>query len=170
MNLQRAFFGPLAVAAGAALWLLPAAAAPGDYEHERALCLSGRTTQDQASCLREAAAARDDQRRGGAAEVESKALYQQNALQRCQPLPPDDRLACEARVRGEGRSSGSVAGGGILRELVVRDAPAVPSRPVTPVEVPSWSSPSSAPAPAQVDDSRKVTPVVVPDRPPPANR
>ena len=36
----------------------------------------------------------------------------------------DDREACEARVRGEGTSTGSVQSGGILREVV---RPVVPS-------------------------------------------
>lgn len=42
-----------------------------------------------------------------------------NELQRCANLPPFYRTDCEARVRGQaGQESGSVIGGGIIRETV----------------------------------------------------
>jgi hypothetical protein len=122
------------------------------YEQERARCLSDRAPQDQAACLREAAAARDDQRRSGQEDPGSAASYQRNAMQRCQRLPADDRIACEARMRGEGSTSGSVSRGAILRELVTRDGPDE-SRTVTTVEVPT---------PASGAESRPVTPAVLP--------
>ena len=37
-------------------------------------------------------------------------------MARCEKLPTDDQQACRARVTGQGNISGSVAGGGILRE------------------------------------------------------
>ena len=44
---------------------------------------------------------------------------QANELKRCANLPPFYRTDCEARVRGQaGQSSGSVIGGGIIRETV----------------------------------------------------
>ena len=42
-----------------------------------------------------------------------------NELQRCANLPPFYKSDCEARVRGQaGQESGSVIGGGIIRETV----------------------------------------------------
>ena len=43
-----------------------------------------------------------------------------NALMRCDVHTGDERMACLARMQGEGRSSGSAATGGILRESTVR--------------------------------------------------
>jgi hypothetical protein len=34
-------------------------------------------------------------------------------------LSGDERLACQARMEGMGTTSGSVAGGGVLREIVI---------------------------------------------------
>lgn len=93
------------------------------YERERAACLSGRSPQDQATCLREAGAALQAARRGdltgGAGDLK------RNARERCNVLAGDERRDCLARMRGEGTVSGSVEGGGILREKVtVVPAPA----------------------------------------------
>ena len=41
-----------------------------------------------------------------------------NELQRCANLPPFYKSDCEARVRGGGQVSGSVLGGGLLKESV----------------------------------------------------
>lgn len=41
-----------------------------------------------------------------------------NALQRCASLPAFYKSDCEARVRGEGQVSGSVIGGGMVKESV----------------------------------------------------
>lgn len=41
-----------------------------------------------------------------------------NALQRCANLPPFYKSDCEARVRGQGQVSGSVIGGGLVKESV----------------------------------------------------
>lgn len=145
---------------GAALCCIPAHAADADtanprYQQERARCLSGSSNQDEATCLREAAAARDEQRRGGL-DAAPAGAYQRNAMRRCERLPAEHRADCEARMRGEGSTSGSVQGGAILRELVTPEGPADDSRKVTPVEVP---------VPAGSGQTRKVTPVVVPSPP-----
>jgi hypothetical protein len=69
---------------------------------------------DRAACLREAAAARAEARRGvleGAQEA-----YEKNALARCEALPAGERDSCIRRVRGEGITRGSVSEGGIYRE------------------------------------------------------
>ena len=43
------------------------------------------------------------------------------------PLPDEERQACEARIRGLGTTSGSVAGGGILRQLVTIEVGPTPT-------------------------------------------
>jgi len=42
----------------------------------------------------------------------------QNALQRCANLPAFYKVDCENRVNGKGDASGSVIGGGVVRESV----------------------------------------------------
>lgn len=87
--------------------------ATGNYSHEVQACNSGQTQQDRDTCLREARNARADRQRTESPD----ARYQANATARCNVFTGDDRAACEARVMGYGSSSGSVAGGGILREV-----------------------------------------------------
>ena len=88
--------------------------ASGNTEAERAACLSGRTQQDQATCLEEARNAAADKKKG---ELTTQGPVAVNALSRCQALAGEDRAACEARILGYGSTSGSVAGGGVLREV-----------------------------------------------------
>ena len=89
------------------------------YQQERAACLNGESSEDRATCLREAGAAYAQAKRG---ELDDGAMpYKRNALERCEPLPDEDRIACQARILGMGTTSGSVAGGGILRELVIKE-------------------------------------------------
>ena len=89
--------------------------ASGNFEKERAACISGRTQQDQATCLREATNAAAEKRKG---KLENNPLrFDANARQRCEVLTGEDRSACEARVMGYGNTSGSVAGGGVIREV-----------------------------------------------------
>jgi hypothetical protein len=89
-------------------------AGTGNYQQERADCISGKSAEDKATCLREAGAAQQDARRG---KLANDADYQKNAALRCQSLPATDRSDCERRVSGEGATSGSVSGGGVYREL-----------------------------------------------------
>jgi len=100
-----------------------AAGASGDdtpqarYRQEMALCSSGQSNQDVQTCRREAGSALQEARRGGL--TGAGVGLEQNALQRCAAHEGIDRRACEARMRGEGTTSGSVGGGGILRETVI---------------------------------------------------
>jgi len=76
--------------------------------------------QDRDACLREAGAARQEASRGGLTQPDS-ATENANALARCQQLPAADQADCQARVRGNtpgASSSGSVMGGGVLRETI----------------------------------------------------
>lgn len=96
----------------------PSAAAMKRYQQERAACLSGQTHQQQETCLREAGAALQQARRGNVEDAPSDTA--QNRLRRCDLHPqPQDREECIRRM-DQGRTTGSVEGGGIIRELVTR--------------------------------------------------
>lgn len=86
--------------------------ASGNFQSEVQACRSGRTQQDIDTCLREARNARADN-----TKATPGADYQANAMARCEPLTGEEKAACKARVMGYGNVSGSVAGGGILREV-----------------------------------------------------
>jgi hypothetical protein len=112
----------LLLAAGAAVAQVPPTAkgatgidASGDVQKERAACLSGRSQEDQATCLKEANAAAAEKRKGQLGN--NGAQFDANARQRCDVQTGEDRSACEARVMGYGNTSGSVAGGGVIREV-----------------------------------------------------
>jgi hypothetical protein len=94
----------------------------GSYQQEVNACLTGRTQQDQATCLREARNAQADKKRG--VLDNAGAQFQANAAARCEPLAGEDRAACRARLMGYGETSGSVAGGGVLREVETVVVPA----------------------------------------------
>src|SRR5689334_11091282 len=99
------------------------------YQDERSHC-SDPTVEDRQACLREAGAARIEARRGTL--TDATADFDQNRLARCDlHKNTDERDYCLRRMRGEGSTTGSVEGGGILRELTV----VVPleEAPVTPV-------------------------------------
>jgi len=87
------------------------------YSQERAAC-DKPVVQDRKACLREAGAAAYEARRGtlGAENAE----FERNRLARCgYHKNAEEREYCERRMRGEGLVTGSVEGGGLLRELTV---------------------------------------------------
>jgi hypothetical protein len=91
------------------------------YQRDRAACISGQTSQDRATCLREAGAALQESRRPRLDDGQGQ--FEQNRMLRCDRQPAADRQDCVRRMNGEGFTSGSVEGGGIYRELVT---PVVP--------------------------------------------
>jgi hypothetical protein len=96
---------------------------------ERSQC-SDPAVQDRQACLREAGAARAEARRGTLADANTD--FDKNRLERCSwHKAAEERDYCERRMRGEGTTTGSVEGGGILRELTV--IVPVEEAPVTPV-------------------------------------
>lgn len=107
------------------------AEAQARHESEHAVCMSGQSKQDRATCLREAAAAFAEAKRGGLDD--GSAPYVRNVLQRCEPLPDDGRRACVSHLQGQRTTSGSVASGGIYREFVTRE-----SLPPTTEVSPPW--------------------------------
>jgi hypothetical protein len=109
----------------------PASDIQSRYEQERAKCLNGSSNQDQATCLKEAGAARDAASKGQLND--DGAQYRKNAKDRCNALAGDEQRDCLARMRGAGTTSGSAEAGGIYRETVTRKV-----GPVTPAaSVPS---------------------------------
>lgn len=88
----------------------------GNYARERAACLNGATQQAQETCLKEADNAAAEKRKGELGTARKPALAA-NAMQRCEALGGEEHAACAARVLGYGNASGSVAGGGVIREV-----------------------------------------------------
>lgn len=92
------------------------------YQQERAVCLSGKSNQDRATCLQEAGAALGEARRNNLGTANAGEMGR-NRMLRCDALPAGDREDCARRMQGDGVTTGSVQQGGLLREL---------SRPVAP--------------------------------------
>jgi len=116
------------------------------YRQERGRC-ERMAPDSRAGCLRDAAAARAEARRGQLGNSPGDPIrYLENALRRCEPLPPDDRADCEYRVRGGGTTRGSVEAGGVYRETVTREVPA-PGEVAVPAQepVPDAKQPGTAP-------------------------
>jgi hypothetical protein len=93
------------------------------YQQDLAECEAQQATQDLAACRLEARNALAEAKRNLLSDTTAN-LFEKNQLKRCRVFKGDDREACEARVRGDGSSSGSVQSGGILHEVV---RPVVPS-------------------------------------------
>jgi hypothetical protein len=89
--------------------------ASGSYKQEVKACMSGPAVQDQATCLKEARNARADKKRGLLDSTNGD--LQANALARCQALSGNEKMACQDRMMGGGKATGSVSGGGVLREI-----------------------------------------------------
>lgn len=142
------------VAAAALAVALPAwAAGPAaskasiesSYQRDRAACQDLGSPDARTSCLRDAGASRAQALRAGSRSANTPEQLERNALQRCQVhTQPENRAICERMARGEGTVSGSVQGGGTIRELVTQEVlPAPPPPPPTPPLAP----PSQEPAP-----------------------
>ena len=76
-------------------------------------------TNARDSSVREARAARQEARRGRLTENATPDQQERNRYARCDAHAAQDRDYCMRRMNGEGTVSGSVEGGGILRELTV---------------------------------------------------
>jgi hypothetical protein len=87
------------------------------YQQDLAECEAQQATQDLAACRLEARNALAEAKRNLLSETTAN-LFERNQFKRCRVFKGDDREACEARVRNEGTSTGSVQSGGILREVV----------------------------------------------------
>jgi hypothetical protein len=134
------------------------------YEAEVARCNAGRSGQDLQTCLKEAGAAKAEAQKGNLSDTGG---YQQNALDRCQRLPPSQRSDCLLLMQSNTPTEGSVPEGGVLRErtIIIRGgvetpapvaAPAAPRAPAMPgstvIPVPRAPQPPM-PAPGGVTTS-----------------
>ena len=89
--------------------------ATGSYQSEVQACNSGQTQQSREDCLKEARNARADKQRG---VLDNSGAAEANAMGRCDVhTSGEDKAACRARTMGMGSTQGSVAGGGVLREV-----------------------------------------------------
>ena len=99
--------------------------ASGSFQKEMNACMTGRTQQDQDTCMREARNAQADKKRGVLEnDASGKRELQANALARCDALSGEDKAACQLRINGYGNTSGSVAGGGVVRQVETAVVPA----------------------------------------------
>jgi len=116
------------------------------YLKERAACESGNTSQDKATCLKEAGAALGEKKKG---KLDNSGSPVVNATDRCNVLPAKDKADCLARIVGplapnqRVTTSGSVEGGGVIRETTTTTPGAVII--IQPAPMPT---PAPAPAPA----------------------
>ena len=94
------------------------------FEADRQACLSGKSSQVLDACIKEAKAALAE--RPGSTPTVSPEQLQRNSMARCDALTGEERTACVARMRGEGTISGSVPGGGVMRELITPESVASP--------------------------------------------
>lgn len=101
----------------AALAASASADAQARYRQDMAVCNSGRSNQDLATCRLEAKNALAEARRGALNSAPDQ--YQQNALRRCDAHQGEDRTACVARILGEGNVESGVQDGGVLRKSIM---------------------------------------------------
>ncbi len=94
------------------------------YQREKATCSNGQSNQDRATCLREAGAAYQQAKQGKLSNSPGMP-YNQNALERCKILPPQDQADCQRRIDSPSDIEGSARSGGILRkDVTIVPAPA----------------------------------------------
>ena len=125
---------------------------PGDvadaqarYKREVAACAQLNAGVGNSNCLREARNALAEVRRGKMQESWRNADFANHAFQRCEVHRGEDKSDCIARIRGYGKQTGSVSGGGILRELTTTKSIPVNNPPVSKPEaayVPDPNPPS----------------------------
>jgi hypothetical protein len=95
------------------------------YQQDLAECETQQATQDLTACQLEARHALAEAKRNLLNDTTAN-LFEKNQFKRCRVFKGEDREACEARVRGDGSTTGSIQSGGILRE-VTRPVPPEPA-------------------------------------------
>jgi len=86
------------------------------FQQDLADCSSPQSSQDPATCRREAYSALAEALRGRLDD--NAAPYRENALRRCDVYQGSDRTECVQRLGPNSNVQGSVGGGGILRENI----------------------------------------------------
>lgn len=89
--------------------------ATGNAASEMAACNNGTTQQSRETCITEVRNANAAKRAGQIDNAGGQ--FGANAMQRCNVLQGEDKIACEARVAGYGSPQGSVAGGGVITQV-----------------------------------------------------
>lgn len=89
---------------------------------ERAWCMANTVDVARVDCLKEAGAAQAEKRRGTLDT--NTGSYGANAVERCDVFEGTERVACQARVVGYGNASGSVQGGGVIKQIETVEVPA----------------------------------------------
>jgi hypothetical protein len=87
------------------------------YQREKAVCTSGQSNQDKATCLREAGAAYQQAKQGRLNDGQ-QTQYSANAVNRCKALPASDQADCQRRIENPTDVEGNAPSGGILRKDV----------------------------------------------------
>ncbi|ETH06840.1 hypothetical protein [Bordetella pertussis] len=148
IRIQR-WCGALALGAGSLMAFGAHAAGTGSgqsqYQMDVQRCNSGDTSQDRATCLREAGAARQESQRNRL-DDKQEGRYQDNAMMRCKNLPASQQQDCITQMTsGNTTTRGSVGGGGVLRETVIQVPAGTPGRPMPGSQMPSGQMPGAAP-------------------------
>ena len=89
--------------------------ATGSARSEMNACLTGRTQQDRETCMTEVRNANAAKRAGQVDNAGGQ--FGANALKRCDVFQGEELIACQARIVGYGKTDGSVAGGGAIRQV-----------------------------------------------------
>ena len=155
----------LGVLAATSSWAATSGAgsAKARYQQQTEQCRNIGDHDRRANCLSEASTAYAQTQ--PTSPQEDPMLLAQNALRRCDRLPGPDRTDCVARINGAGTIEGSVAGGGVLRTLVTREAPVAQANPPG-MPAPSQAVPSPLPPPGPTPGAQPSPP---PIQPPPAD-
>lgn len=172
IRIPRACLAAAALALSLPLWAQGASASgkasiEANYQRDRSACAAIAVPADRSNCLRDAGAARAQALRIGQRAPSNEELTR-NAVKRCQEQPSSEqRVICERMARGEGNVSGSVQGGGVIRELVTQEQlpppPSPPlSRPVSPPPVQSVPMPSPMSPPPMTSPPPMSPPPVMP--------
>jgi hypothetical protein len=96
--------------------------ATGNAQSEMNACKTGRTQQDRETCMIEVRNANAAKRAGKVDNANGQ--FAANALKRCDVFKGEDQIACQARIVGYGKADGSVAGGGVVRQVETVVVPA----------------------------------------------
>jgi hypothetical protein len=108
----------------------------GSTSSERASCIKGMTQQAEGTCLTEARNAAADKRRGVLDNAGGN--FKANRYARCDVFKGgEDRAACVARIDGEGQAAGTVAEGGVVRQVETVVLPAGADRVIINPQTPN---------------------------------
>lgn len=138
------------------------------HRQERADCMNLPQGEARVDCVRDTNVAYAHAKRNRPSDIDPP--FAKNVTLRCDALGGDERSACLARMGGRGTTSGSVADGGIYRELVVVEtieapAPAMPSAPAAATTLSAPAAPTTVMPPAAVTTPMAPAPSTTPMMP-----